>query len=188
MKQMMIPILMHSTDVMDDFDNVPENVLQEMVQALEESEELQEFLLIDDDDWTLETFGEFLRIVIQVFDQSGFFDYMKNEMFTKEKMIERGKNLEIQLKRILDESAMENLKQRGFYVDINLDDFHTPFMITREQAEEQIEQFEQTIEFTYDALGDDSNKGRTADDKAKTIEFLRYLYDEFGAFGGQPIS
>ncbi len=188
MKQMMVPILMHSNDVIDDFENIPEYVLQEMAQAFEESEELQEFLLIDDDDWTLETIGEFLRIVIRVLDQSGFFEYMKNEMFTKEKMIERGKKLENQLKSILDESAMENLKQRGFYVDINLDDYHTPFMISREQAEEEIEQFEQILELTFDATGDYTNLDMPAEDKARTIEFLRYLFDEFGAFGGQTNS
>jgi AbiV family abortive infection protein len=185
-KQVMIPILMFSTYVTKELEDIPEDIVQNLFDAMEESKDLQEFISINDEEWTLETFGELFRIFIKIVEKSGFFEYMTEKIFSKEKMIERGKILETQLNRILDELAMENLKQQGFYVDISYDWYSTPFMITKEQAEEQISQFEQLLDLIYDALGDYSNIGSLPEEKSRTLEFFRYLNEEFGAFGAEP--
>lgn len=185
-KQVMIPIMLFSTYVLEELEDIPEDIIQNLVEAMEESKELKLFIANNEEEWTLEKFGEFLRIFIQVIENSGFFEYVTKEIFSKDKMIERGKNLEIQLSRIYDELAMEKLKQQGFYVDISFDHHSTPFMIMQEQAEEEISRFEQLLEIINDALGDYSNIESNPEEKARTIEFLRYLNEEFGSFGAEP--
>ena len=187
-KQVMIPILLFSTYVSKELEAIPEEIIQDLAKTMDESKELQDFITNNEEDWTLEIFGEFLRIFIPILKKSGFLEYVTEKIFTKENMIERGKNLETQLIRIHDELAMEKLKQQGFYVDISGDYYSTPFMITREQAEEEISRFELLLDFIYDALGDYSNIDSLAEEKAKTIAFLRYLNDEFGTFGVEPAS